>query len=319
MNNSQIKWAINILNIEDYQLDPAIPEIIQDTPWSTVYRFKITQGYIFLKKVPSALSLEPKIINILHNEFHADVPKIIAENPGLHCFLMSDAGIRLYDYFKDSFENSIFIQVLHHYVELQILTLDKVKLFLEAGVPDWRLEKLPTLYQDLISHEAILLEDGLKADELVKLQQLTPKLYLICEKLSHYKVKEKFGHADFHHKNILINIDTKQTTIIDLGEVVITHPFFSLHNCLHMAKENFALSNEQYEALQFECLKPWLELDTDNNLLEILSLIQQCWSIHAVLGEFRLMNSIDQTDLHKLRKQGRLAKKLRYWINENEK
>jgi aminoglycoside phosphotransferase (APT) family kinase protein len=58
-------------------------------------------------------------------------------------------------------------------------------------------------------------------------------------------IKETFGHADFHDKNILINTHTNQTTLIDLGEVVITHPLFSFHNCLHRAKENFSLSNSQ--------------------------------------------------------------------------
>ena len=45
-----------------------------------VYRFKTNQGFVFLKKVPPALSLEPKIINILCKEFHANVPQIIARN-----------------------------------------------------------------------------------------------------------------------------------------------------------------------------------------------------------------------------------------------
>ena len=78
MDNSQIHWAINILNNNGYQIHTSIPEIIQNTPWSEVYRFKTNQGFIFLKKVPPALSLEPKIINILCKEFHANVPQIIA-------------------------------------------------------------------------------------------------------------------------------------------------------------------------------------------------------------------------------------------------
>jgi Phosphotransferase enzyme family len=317
MDNFQINWAIKILTNNGYQLHTAIPEVIQNTPWSSVYRFKMNQGFVFLKIVPPALSLEPKIINILHTEFHANVPQIIAANHELYCFLMQDAGIKLHYYFKENFESDILTQAMQDYARLQIMTVDKVDLFLNMGVPDWRLAKLPKLYQDLIAHEKLLLEDGLSQDELVKLKNLEPKLVSICEKLSRYKIKETFGHADFHDKNILINTPTKQTTLIDLGEVVITHPFFSFHNCLHRAKENFTLSDSQYQQLNLTCFKPWLALETQAHLLEILALIQQCWSIHAVLGELRLMNSVDPAAFQELHRQGRLAKNLRHWINQS--
>jgi hypothetical protein len=168
MDNNHIRWAIDILNTNGYQVNAPIPEIIQNTPWSKVYRFKINQGFIFLKKVPPALSLEPKIINILHKEFYANVPKVIAENQEQHCFLMQDAGISLHNYFKKKFHTDILIQVMKYYTTLQIMTLDRAGLFLDMGVPDWRLDKLPKLYQDLIAHEALLIEDGLSKDKLFK-------------------------------------------------------------------------------------------------------------------------------------------------------
>jgi aminoglycoside/choline kinase family phosphotransferase len=314
MSNSPIQWATNFLRDNRYQIHSSIPDIIQDTPWSVVYRFKTDRGLVFLKKVPPALSLEPKIINILLHEFHANVPIIIAENEKPHCFLMKDAGVSLHEYFKQRFQADILIQTMHDYTQLQIMATDKVKRFLDLKVPDWRLEQLPKLYQDLIAHETLLTDDGLDKEELRKLKQLESKLFSICEELSHYKIKETFSHADFHDKNILINVDSQKTTLIDLGEVVITHPFFSFLNCLHRAKENFSLSEMQYHHLQLTCFKPWLNLETQEHLFEILAIIQQCWSIHAVLVEFRLINSIDQTAFQELRKQGRLARNLRHWI-----
>lgn len=314
MNNSHIHWAINVLHDNGHQVH-SIPDVIQDNPWSTVYRFKTNQGFFFLKKVPEALSIEPKIINILSNEFHANVPFIIAENQEQHCFLMRDAGIPLHEYFKQNFQDDILIQTMRDYIHLQIIASDNIKLFIQMGVPDWRLEKLPTLYQDLIAQENLLLDDGLGKDDLIKLKNLAPKLSSICEQLSHYKIKDTFGHADFHDKNILINTNSRKTTLIDLGEVVITHPFFSFLNCLHRAQQNFSLSNTQYQQLQLSCFEPWLALETQEHLLEILSVIQQCWPIHSVLGELRLINSVDQSASQKLRRQGRLAKNLRYWIN----
>ena len=80
-----------------------------------------------------------------------------------------------------------------------------------------------------------------------------------------------------------MDIHTHQTTVIDLGEIAITHPFFSFLNCLYRASENFGLTDYQYQQLQKECFKPWLSLETQTHLFEVLSLIHQCWSIHAVL------------------------------------
>lgn len=317
MKNAHILWAINVLNDHKYYTNISTPELVQNTPWSTVCRFKTEQGFVFLKKTPPALSIEPKIIAFLHKEFHANVPKIIAANFEQHCFLMQDAGVQLHEHFKENFQADVLIQAMKNYSILQINTSDKIELFLNIGVPDWRLEKLPKLYQDLISHEALLLDDGLSKDELLKLKDLGSKLFSICDQLSNYPIKETFSHADFHDKNILIDIHTKQTTLIDLGEVVITHPFFSFHNCLHRAKENFSLSNTQYQQLQLACLEPWLALDAQEHLFEILEIMQRCWPIHSVLGEFRLINSVDQTAFEKLRREGRLAKTLRHWINQN--
>lgn len=229
---------------------------------------------------------------------------------------MKDAGIQLQQYFKQHFNIDILIQMMQAYTELQISATNKTQLFFDLGVPDWRLTKLPTLYRNFINQETLLIEDGLNNDDLIKLRNLESKLSDLCISLAGYKIKDTFGHADFHHRNILINPDTGQTTIIDLGEVVITYPFFSFHNCLHMAKENFSLTDNQYYQLQLACFKPWLEFESQKNLLNILSIVNQCWSIHAVLGEYRLMKSVRKTDFQKLHRKGRFANKLRYWLNQ---
>lgn len=136
MNGSAIEWAINSLNSKGYQLQSDSPDVIQDNPWSVVYRFKTKQGLIFLKQVSSKLSLEPKVINLLQTEFNANVPFIIAENKEQHCFLMKDAGIQLHHYFKKHFNADILIQTMQSYTKLQIATINKIERFFDLGVPD---------------------------------------------------------------------------------------------------------------------------------------------------------------------------------------
>lgn len=317
MKNTHIKWALSTLNELGYQLKTTKPQIILDTAWSAVCRFQTNLGLIYLKKVPSALSLEANVILLLQKQFNAPVPKILAHNQELHCFLMQDAGIPLHEVFKQEFKPNFLIDAMHHDTMLQINSADKISLFLDLGVPDWRLPQLPSLYHQLMKEEELLIGDGLTQAELKQLINLESKVQIFCDQLVSFKVPDTFGHADFHDKNILVHPNTHQTTLIDLGEVVITHPFFSFVNCLYRATENLKLQNSQYRKLQEDCFRNWLSIESSAHLYEIITIIEQCWAIHAVLGEYRLIKSIDPIASTPLRRQGRFAGKLRIWIEQS--
>jgi len=316
MHRPYLKWANQELISKGFHVIDPNPETIQKNPWAEVSRFRTNQGFIILKTTPGALFLETKIIDLLDKNFDASVPQIIAKNTEQNCFLMRDAGMRLFDYFKNHFQSDILIKIVKTYSILQIKTQNKINLFLDLGVPDWGLEKLPMLYQNLIMQEKLLLDDGLSKEELFTLKQLKSKLIDICGKLSQYKIINAFGNADFHDKNILIHPDSLKYTFIDLGEVVITHPFFSFHNCLYRSKLNFSLSDSQYQQIIYSCLDPWRALETQEHLSEILALIETCWPIHAVLGEWRLMNSVNHEEYIKLNRKGRFATRLQDWIKK---
>lgn len=318
MDNTQLQWALNALNAAGYQTQTTTPDLVQDNPWSEVYRFQTDRGRVYFKRVPEALSIEPQIIRILHQDFQAAVPLIIADNPKQFCFLMQDAGMSLHDYFKDQFKAELLIQALRNYTEIQQKSLSQIEPFLNQGIPDWRLAHLPVLYQALIEQEALLIQDGLTASELKKLRELKQRLVSLCEQLSSYAIQDSLSHCDFHDKNILVNPHTDQTTLIDLGEVAIVHPFFSLLNCIHRAKENFQLSQDQYQELQDEGLKLWLPFESQAHLKSIFSLILKCWPIQSVLGEYRLITSVDPQSRPRLARQGRLANNLRHWLRLSE-
>lgn len=76
------------------------------------------------------------------------------------------------------------------------------------------------------------------------------------------------------------------------------------------------ITDSQHQNFVNECYQLWLEFETKDNIIEILNLIQQSWPIHAVLGEWRLIKSVDKIDSPKLLEQQRLSNKLRYWINQ---
>lgn len=92
LNKKIIQWGYKYLLSHGYTLENRLPENVQNTPWSYVIRFETSDGYIYLKHTPELLAWEPTITQVLHDQFHASVPKVIAHNTELNFFLMKDAG-----------------------------------------------------------------------------------------------------------------------------------------------------------------------------------------------------------------------------------
>ena len=69
---------------------------------------------------------------------------------------------------------------------------------------------------------------------------------------------------------MLIDDISQNITIIDLGEIVISHPFFSLINCLQQAKKHHALTDEDdaYLQLMDACLKNYMTFESKKHLLD---------------------------------------------------
>lgn len=176
-------WAKEILLSEGCEVK-VLPEIIQATPWSSVTKFSTTVGYIYLKQTSSALSLEADTIQILYNEFNASVPVIIATNKNLDCYLMQDCGSPLRKFLKKDFQPGLLCQAVKKYTCIQYAVKNHTNIFIDLGIPDWSLEKLPLLYSQLLSKEDLLTADDMTIAELKQCRSLYPKLVLMCEQLS---------------------------------------------------------------------------------------------------------------------------------------
>ena len=134
------QWGCKYLSSHGYTLKSNLPEIVQKTPWSYVIRFATTDGYIYLKHTPELLALEVSIIQILRDKFHASVPIIIVNNTELNCFLMKDAGKSLREILKTQFDAALFCKAIDQFTSIQLAVADHVNLFLDIGVPVWRLD-----------------------------------------------------------------------------------------------------------------------------------------------------------------------------------
>ena len=145
---------------------------------------------------------------------------------------MSHAGNNLRTRLKKQFDEDLVCKTMQQFVDFQIQAADYMDDLMAMGVPDYRLEQLPGLYDALVADKALLVEEGFSETEIAQFQGQSPQVVTLCRKLSGYGVKPSVVQLDFNDNNTLID-DTEHTiTMIDLGEIVITHPFVSLWNFL---------------------------------------------------------------------------------------
>lgn len=204
---------------------------------------------------------------------------------------MKDAGRSLRDILKEQFDIALLCKAIDQFTSLQLAVADQVDVFLDVGVPDWRLDKLPNLYMQLLSQKALLIEDGLSEIELRELEATLPKVSSLCEKLSSYSIKQTIVQPDFNDNNTLIGDISQNITIIDLGEIVISHPFFSLINCVQQLKKHHTLTDNDgiYLQIMDACLKNYMHFESKKQLLEAFGIANILWIMYESLCQYRLM------------------------------
>ena len=301
-------WAKEILKSKSYEVKSE-QEVICDTPWSRVSRFKTNKGYVYLKNTPPGLFIEADIINFLRNKSGVtQIPEVIASNKDLNCFLMRECGhISLRSYFNKKFNyldnGKVLANGIKVYASIQKSTINHIDDLIKLGVPDWRLNKFTDLYDNLVKKEDLLIKHGLDNLEIKKLQKLTPKIKKICDNLSSIKIPECLDHCDFHDNNMLINTDNMQIAVIDLGEVVISHPLLSVAACLNNAvyRYNLDILSSEHNKLEQTCLSNYLDLCDNKKLLgEAFELAKQILPVYIALGLIRLQEDAhdEKFDMH---------------------
>lgn len=289
-----LQWVMTILQQTNIHT-----EIVAQTPWSSVVRIQAGHELFYLKATPKLIALEAKIVKILHDQFCAPVPVVVAHNSELHCFLMKNAGTSLRSILKKQFDADLLCKAIDQFTSLQIAVANHVDAFIQIGVPDWRLNKLPELYSQAILQKDLLMADGLSALEINELEKLTPKIRTLCEQLSGYAIQQTLVQPDFNDNNMLVEDQSQAITIIDLGEISISHPFFSLLNCLQQVRKHYALTEEHNEYLKIKnaCLKHYRKFESEKNLADALEIAHALWFVYGFLAVNRLIQACGQERL----------------------
>ena len=282
-----IEWAQSYLLTNGYDINE-LHDTIRAMPWSKVTHFSTSKGSVYLKEMAPLFSVEPRLIKTLAQWDRDSVPKVIAINNDLSCFLMEDAGIPLSKHLKVEVKIDLLVRALTICANSQRKAVNHVDALLSIGVPDWRLVKLPGLYLRLIKREALLKADGLTSAEIKALHTLYPRFSFLCDCLSRHNIPETLEHTDFHDNNILIK--DSHLTIGDWGDAVISHPFYSLVSYLNSATRYHGLKegDERYINLQNVYLNQWIEFETKDQLLEAFHLSKRLRPLQVALSFIRV-------------------------------
>lgn len=282
-----------------------------------VARFTTTQGAIYLKHTPDQLALEAPIFSLLHDRYQINVPKVIAYSSALKAFLMLDAGRCLRDVLTRQFDISLLIKAINQFTSVQITMADHVSDLLKMGVPDWRLDQLPTIYAEMLSQYDLLTEAGLSEHEIKSLKLLQPTLEKLCEQLSAFTIAPSIVQPDFHDNNIVINEDTGKISFIDLGEIVISHPFFSFIGCLYQIDKHHGITDQgtSYQQLIDDWQRAYTDRESKANICDALRIAKRLYNFYWPLSGYRLLVACNPVNLHAFQ-PNKLAYSLRKIIDE---
>ncbi len=251
-------------------------EDIAATAFSYVLKINTSNRSYYLKKTPPKLYIEASVIDILNADCSLEnVPQIVAKNNDLYCFLMPSCGdLTLRTLFEDRLQKEHLYKGTQSYVDLQKASSVYIQKFLDIGVPDWRIENLPNIYAAFINDEERLAEWGLNAGEQQRCKysrELFPKL---CAELEGLNLPDVLNHSDFHPNAMLLNQETNEIKIIDLGEVTIGNPLLPLTSCITNYLEHrwkIRADADEYAAIKASILEQWnLRGDDVMDLVEII-------------------------------------------------
>lgn len=272
---SIIEWGAGYLNAKGYVLIDS-PVIVIETPWSLVIRYHSTKGIFYLKKTPPELFIEPAVIKAIQNNLSdSATPTILEQDASKYCYIMSSCGdASLRTLFNGKIDAKVLVTGLKHYFKI-LRSFERDPNVLEKiGVPDWRLNRLPQLYNELIENEALLLNEGMTYAEIDSLKRKAPIIKRTCDSLSQYTISETLVNSDFNENNMILTQSTQQIAFIDWGESVIAHPFFTITSHLRSLARRYQLEiNAPFlEGIREACLSCWSDRA---QLQELESIYQQ--------------------------------------------
>jgi Phosphotransferase enzyme family len=185
-------------------------------PWATVVRVPTAEGDLFFKANTADLRHEVVVALELARHVPDRVPPLIADDTERGWMIMEDGGRRLREVIADDRDLSRWYDILEGAADIARTMEPHVDALLAAGVPDLRLATLPDRYAALVD------DPGIEP----RFRDAVPRVREMAEELASYAVTETLQHDDLHDGQVFVRDDRQ--LILDWGDCVISHPFFTM-------------------------------------------------------------------------------------------
>ena len=267
--------------------------------WSTVMRVPTNEGTLFFKATAGETIFEIALTHKLSGWFPDCMPELVAVDTARGWMLTRDGGEQLRASIRPTKDVRPWEPVISRYAEVQIGLAAHVDEILAVGVPDHRLEILPSLYAELLKDKSSLMidqEKGLTSADVQLLHNKLPRFQEICAQLSACGIPETLNNGDFHDGNVLLK--NGRITFFDWGDATVTHPFVSLRTFfvsmeIALELDEYAPPTTEMLALRNCYLERWEKFASKENLLQAYELSRPVASIvktllwHATISQLR--------------------------------
>jgi aminoglycoside phosphotransferase (APT) family kinase protein len=210
--------------------------------------------------------------------------------------ILPDGGERLREVLDREQHPRRWLEIMPLYAELQIAAAPAVDELLAAGLPDYRLARMPELALDTASRL------GVEAPPVENIEALLDELAAIG-------IPETVQHDDLHDGNVFVRADGAYA-VFDWGDGCAAHPFASLVVGLRGIAHRFELApgDPDLERARDAYLEPWDEFAPPAELRRAVELTEAVGRLSRSLAWFR---SLPEGDAESEERES-----ARYWFEE---
>jgi len=240
------------------------------SPTFSLLRIETNRSAVWFKATGEPNTRELPISVALDRLFPNCVPRILGVHPNWNAWLCDEAPGQTLDNFRGVRAWAIAATSL---AKLQIASIPKTNILLEAGCQDLRLHQLEARIEPFLRRAGDLM--SLQAKEPPKvlrdpeLRFLGDCLKAAFSELAKHPMPGALGHLDCNPGNIVVS--DCACCFLDWAEASVTHPFLTFAYFAEHARRNLPGPDALADALASAYLRPWQSFFSPETLAQALA------------------------------------------------
>ncbi len=284
---------------------------VRERPWGAVLRVKTTHRVVYFKAEGLGAHHEPQILAELARASPDLVPEVLEADGSRSWLVMADHGAPMWDVLDTAGQVAAFERLLPLYAELQASTSRSVGVWIAAGAPDRRLDRLPGLLDELLAGETAAGSLPFDAEQRRAVDAVCADFGRVCDELADTPFAAALDHGDLHGGNVLV--DRSDLRLVDWGDSCVTHPFSSLYVTYELAVSRFRPADRAAAGrrLRDAYLDSWRDEGSLATLRETFTLALWAGYVSRALEFAQMLEGATDTLIE--RWQGHIVVVLRHW------